>query len=89
MKRMPSSPPLMASSVICRSSGGMPHMKSAGSVKITPLASELDAEPVVCEMLVSRIVPLMPATDSARNTATVMTATGMDVLMVRPARSPR
>ena len=57
MNRIPSRPPHIASNVICSSSGGMPHMNSAGSVKITPLASELDAEPVVCEMLVSRIVP--------------------------------
>ena len=38
----------------------MPHMKSAGSVKMMPLASELEAEPVVCEMLVSRMVPRRP-----------------------------
>ncbi len=67
----------------------MPHMNNAGSVKITPLASELEADPVVCEMLVSSIVPRTPTVVSARNTATVMTATGIDVLIVRPARRPR
>ncbi len=79
----------MASRVICSSSGGMPHMNSAGSVKMTPLASELEAEPVVCEIFVSRMLPRMPTWASARNTATVMTATGIDVLIVSPARSPR
>ena len=86
---MPSKPPDIASKVICSNSGGMPHMNSAGSVKMTPLARELEAEPVVCEILVSRIVPPTPMPLSARNTATVMTATGIDVLIVRPARRPR
>ena len=79
----------MASKVICSNSGGMPHMNNAGRVKITPLASELDAEPVVCAILVSSIVPLMPTPCSARKTATVITATGIEVLIVRPARNPR
>jgi hypothetical protein len=79
----------MANKVICRSSGGIPHINRAGKVKMTPLASELDADPVVCEILVSRIVPRMPTLESARNTATVMTATGIDVLIVSPARKPR
>ena len=64
-------------------------MNNAGNVKMTPLASELDAEPVVCEILVSRIVPLIPTPRNARKTATVITATGIEVLIVSPARSPR
>ena len=67
----------------------MPHMNRAGNVNMTPLARELDAEPVVWEMFVSSIDPLTPTADKARKTATVMTATGMDVLIVRPARRPR
>ena len=86
---MPRRPPHIASSVICNKSGGMPHINSAGSVKMTPLARELDADPVVWEMLVSRILPRIPTCARARKTATVMTATGIDVLIVRPARKPR
>ena len=35
----------------------MPQRKSAGIVKIVPVASEVDAEPMVCDRLASRIVP--------------------------------
>jgi len=87
MNSTPSSPPQQASSTICSRFGGIPHMNSAGSVKMTPEASELDAEPVVCERLASRMVP--PEPRSRRNTATVITATGIEVLTVSPARSPR
>ena len=48
-----------------------------------PLASELDAEPIVCARFASRIVPVLPTVCSALNAATVMTATGIEVLMVR------
>ena len=64
-------------------------MNRAGRVKITPEASELEAEPVVCERLASRIVPSRPARRRSRNIATVITATGMEVLTVSPARRPR
>ena len=36
----------------------MPHRKSAGIVKIVPVASAVEAEPTVCDRLASRIVPL-------------------------------
>ena len=64
-------------------------MKSAGSVKMTPLATELDADPIVCETFASKSVPRTPTLRSARNAATVMTATGMEVEMVSPAWRPR
>ncbi len=64
-------------------------MNRAGSVKMTPEASELEAEPVVCARLASRIVPWWPILPSSRNMATVMTATGIEVLTVSPARRPR
>ena len=89
MNITPSRPPHRASNTICSSCGGTPHMNSAGSVKITPEASELEAEPVVCARLASRIVPLRPKPFSRRNMATVITATGIEVLTVRPARNPR
>jgi hypothetical protein len=89
MNRTPSTPPHMASMVICSRLGEMPQRNSAGSVKMMPLASELEAEPTVCERLASRIVPRRPAASRARNTATVMTATGIEVLIVSPARKPR
>jgi hypothetical protein len=64
----------------------MPHMNNAGTVKMVPLASEVDADPMVCDRFASRIVPPVR---SARNTATVMTAAGMEAETVRPTRRPR
>ena len=90
MKRTPSSPPMAAitdtwsrstpivGSVRCQ-------MKSAGSVKITPAATDSPAEPIVWTMLVSRIEPRR----STRKMATAITAAGIDALTVSPTRSPR
>ena len=90
MKRTPSSPPKAAitdtwsrsttiwGSVRCQ-------MKRAGRVKITPAATDSPADPMVCTMLVSRIVPRR----NARKIATAMTAAGIDALAVSPTRSPR
>ena len=47
MNNTPSRPPNIPISVICMSDGSRPQRKSAGKVKITPLATELDADPIV------------------------------------------
>ena len=89
MNSTPMSPPQSASSVIWRRRGSRCHMNSAGSVKITPLATELEADPTVWDMFASSRVPRTPTRRSRRNAATVMTATGMDVEIVKPAWRPR
>ena len=61
-------------------------MNSAGTVKIVPVAREVDADPMVWERLASRMVPRAP---TSRNSATVITAAGIDAETVRPTRSPR
>jgi len=60
MNKTPRRPPHIASRVICARLGGTPQRNSAGRVKITPLATELEAEPTVCAMLASRMVDLAP-----------------------------
>ncbi len=57
MNSVPSTPPASARRVICSSDGSMPQRNSAGKVKITPLATELDAEPMVWDMFASRMLP--------------------------------
>ena len=89
MNSTPRSPPVIASSVIWTNVVSKPHRKSAGKVKMTPLATELEAEPTVCDRLASRMVLVTPPARSVRNSATVITATGIEVEIVRPARSPR
>ncbi len=90
MASTPISPPAIASSVICAHAGLMPQMNSAGMVNSTPDATEELADPTVCDMLLSRILCLVPNTAvSNRKATTVSTATGIDVLMVSPALSPR
>ncbi len=63
----------------------VPH-EERGIVKIVPLASDVDAEPMVCDRLASRIVP---RARNSRNSATVMTAAGIDAETVSPTRRPR
>ncbi len=64
----------------------MPHRNSAGIVKIVPVASEVEADATVCERFASRIVPR----DRIRlNTATVITAAGIEADTVIPTRRPR
>ena len=89
MNRTPSSPPHRASRVICNNPGASPQRNSAGRVKMTPLATELEAEPTVCEVFASSTVAVAPTPRITRKTATVITATGIDVEMVRPTRNPR
>ncbi len=64
----------------------MPHRNSAGIVKIVPVASEVEAEATVWERFASRIVPRVR---SRLNTATVITAAGIEADTVMPTRSPR
>lgn len=56
---------------------------------MTPLATELDAEPIVWDMFDSRMVLRVPKIRIRRNAATVITEIGMEVEIVRPARNPR
>jgi len=67
----------------------MPHRKRAGRVKMTPEASDELAEPIVCDMLASRMVGRPQNRCISRNRPTVMTATGIDVDTVIPASRPR
>ena len=64
----------------------MPQRKSAGIVKIVPVASDVEAEATVCERLASRIVPVER---KSRKAATVITAAGIEAETVMPTRSPR
>ncbi len=79
----------MASRVICRQAGDIPQMNRAGMVKSTPEATDELAEPMVWDILASRMLCLPPKTLAMRKATTVSTATGMEVLMVRPALRPR
>ena len=64
----------------------MPQRNSAGMVKMVPLASEVEADPMVCARLASSTVARPPAT---RNTATAITAAGIEADTVSPTRNPR
>ena len=64
-------------------------MNNAGIVNSTPEATDELAEPTVCDMFSSRMLWRSPVAWSSLNTTTVSTATGIEVLMVRPALSPR
>ena len=80
---------MRARMAICHSGGAKPHMKRAGMVKMVPDASDELAEPIVCDMLASRIIPRPPWRAMARKSATVRTAMGIEVETVRPTRRPR
>ncbi len=58
-------------------------------VKIIPEANEELADPVVCEMLFSRIVEEPSSGLRMRKKATDTTARGIAVLIVNPTRRPR
>ena len=79
----------MVSRVICAQAGLIPQMNSAGMVNNTPEATEELAEPTVCDMLLSRMLWRRPKAVNTRNATTVRTATGIEVLIVSPALSPR
>jgi hypothetical protein len=55
-------------------------------VKMVPVASDVDADPIVCDRFASRMVL---GKRSSRNTATVITAAGIDADTVKPTRKPR
>ena len=69
--------------------GANPHKNKAGKVKIMPLAMEEEAEPIVWLRLASRILEVPPNLRMVLNAATVITATGIEVLIVKPALNPR
>jgi hypothetical protein len=64
-------------------------MNSAGIVNSTPDATDELADPMVCDMLASRMLCCIPNALNSRNATTVSTATGIDVLIVNPAFRPR
>jgi hypothetical protein len=76
----------MAITVISSFDGSRPQIKKAGIVKITPAARDSPAEPTVCTMLVSRIVPCLK---KMRKMATAITAAGIDAETVSPTLRPR
>jgi hypothetical protein len=84
MKRTPSTPPRSASMKMRAYSSSKPRKMSAGSVKMTPEATDSPADPVVCTMLFSRMV----ARPSARRSEIDSTEIGIEAETVRPARSP-
>jgi hypothetical protein len=84
MNSTPSQPPISARSRMRTYSSSNPRKMRAGSVKITPPATDSPAEPMVCTMLFSR----MDERPSARRRLIESTAIGMDAATVRPARSP-
>ena len=73
--------PRKQSATTCRYGGAAPQRNSAGIVKIVPVASAVEAEPIVCERFASRIVPFRPR---SRKTATVRTAAGIEADTVSP-----
>ena len=89
MNSTPSIPPKSAITVIwvtlTRMAGSSrAQRKSAGRVKMTPAARDSPADPTVCTMLDSRMVP-----PQMRKMATAITAAGIEALTVSPTRSPR
>jgi hypothetical protein len=64
----------------------MPQRKRAGTVKIVADASDVEAEPTVCDRLASSRVRRARA---SLKSATVITATGVEADTVMPLRRPR
>ena len=86
MNNTPSQPPISARKNTRQYSvfSENPMKISAGSVKMTPAATDSPAEPVVCTILFSRIVDL----PNARRMEIDSTAMGIDAETVSPARNP-
>src|SRR5258708_21526112 len=86
INRTPSHPPISARKKTRQYSvlSEKPRKISAGSVKITPAATDSPAEPVVCTMLFSRIVDF----PNARRMEMDTTEIGIDAETVSPARKP-
>jgi hypothetical protein len=89
IEKTPSSAPSIPSSPICRIVGSSPQRNKAGIVKMIPEAKDELADPTVWDMLCSRMVVRPKRPRAARKNAIVMTAMGMEVLIVSPTRSPR
>ena len=89
MNMTPSTPPRRASVPIWAIEGLNPQRKRAGIVNMTPDAREEAAEPVVWAMFVSRMPTFPHRPRVTRKKATAMTASGIDVEIVRPTRRPR
>ncbi len=88
--RIPSNPPSKATSITRPISRSKPRIMMAGIVTPKPKAMDSPAEPAVCTMLFSRIVASRPPIfDHIRNSASEITATGMDALTVSPTLSTR
>jgi len=79
----------MASMPIFNNGGSKPHMNSAGTVKMIPDAMDDAADPPVCEMLHSRMLVGRVNVPISLNSATLITASGIDVLIVKPTLRPR
>ncbi len=56
---------------------------------LSPDATDELAEPIVCDMFVSRMLWPTPNIRNTRKVTTVSTATGIEVLIVSPAFKPR
>src|SRR6516164_10680912 len=86
MNSTPSHPPNRAIGKIRQKVNSDPNPRkiSAGSVNITPAASDSPADPVVCTMLFSRIVER----PNARKILMERTAIGIEAETVSPARNP-
>ena len=67
------------------------HKKRTGMVKIAPAAKDSPAEPIVCTILLSRIVSSFfeEKPPSSLYTPIPITAAGIDAETVIPTRSPR
>ena len=75
------------SATTCRYGGAIPHRNSAGIVKIVPVASDVDAEPIVCERFASRIVA--PRTAAAGTARPSSPRPGSTPRRSSPTRRPR
>src|SRR5271167_2364467 len=86
MNKTPSQPPSNASGKMRQkvNSEPKPRKINAGSVNITPAASDSPAEPVVCTMLFSKIVER----PNARRMLIESTEMGIEAETVSPARKP-
>ena len=84
--RSPRVPPRPAIRVTVISFGASPNMYRAGMVKITPAAIDSPAEPMVCTMLFSRMVPRLR---SPLRIPIEITAAGIEAETVIPTFKPR
>ena len=86
MNRTPKIPPNAARRKIREEGMGLPRMKSAGTVKITPAAKPSPTEAMVWTRLFSKIVTFLK---KVRRIAMERTAAGIDAETVVPIFNPR